>query len=423
MQFPCWRAAFAACVFSFVTIAHGAESSGMPLALADAVRSALEHRPELAAFSYSLREGEARAALAAQRPAPEVDFLLEDALGTGAHSGLKSAQATLQLSQVIELGDKRAGRTAVAMAGLRSLDSARALSQLDVVAEVARRYVEVVRGQTRHELAREAVRLAEQTQEQVQARVEAARSPLAEGERAAAALVDAQVGLEDTEHDLQIARRYLAAAMGAREAQFGAATGDLALLPPIAPLDQLLSDLEQSPALLQFADETRVREAELRLAQMQQRANLRASFGVRRLEQSNDVALIAGISVPLFQSRRAQPQIDASRAQLARVQTDRDAAFLRLQSELYGQYLQLGHAQELAATLQRDLIPRLVRALDLTKQAYERGRYGYQDLLVAQRELLAARARLVETFADYQLLRIEIERLTASSLEATGVNP
>ena len=423
MQRPWWCAAFAACVLFFMACARGAESPGVPLALADAVRSALEHRPELAAFAFSLREGEARAALAAQRPAPEVDVLLEDMLGTGTHSGVKSAQATLQLSQVIELGDKRAGHTAVAMAGLHSLNSARSLSQLDVVAEVARRYVEVVRGQTRHELAAEAVRLAEETREQVQARVEAARSPLAEGERAAAALVDAQVSLEDTEHELQIARRYLAAAMGEREAQFGAATGDLTLLPPVAPLEQLLSDLEQSPALLQFADETRVREAELRLAQLQQRANLRAILGVRRLEQSNDFALVAGISAPLFQSRRAQPQIDVSRAQLARLQTDRDAAFLRLQSELYAQYLQLGHAQELAAKLQRDLIPRLARALDLTTQAYERGRYGYQDLLVAQRELLAARARLVETFADYQLLRIEIERLTASSLEATGVNP
>jgi outer membrane protein, heavy metal efflux system len=105
------------------------------------------------------------------------------------------------------------------------------------------------------------------------------------------------------------------------------------------------------------------------------------------------------------------------------VQTDRDAAFLRLQSELYAQYLQLGHSQELAATLQRELIPRLERALELTTQAYERGRYGYQDLLFAQRELLTARSRLVETFADYQLLRIEIERLTASSLETPGVNP
>jgi len=423
MQLPWWRAAFAACVLSFMACARGGESTGTPLTLANAVRSALDRRPELAAFAFSLREREARAALAAQRPAPEVDFLLEDVLGTGTHSGVNAAQATLQLSQVIELGDKRAGRVAVAQAGLRSLDSARSLSQLDVVAEVARRYVEVVRGQSRHLLAQDVVRIAQQTREQVQARVAVARSPLAEGERAAAALVDAQVGLDDTEHDLKIARRYLAATMGASEAQFGEATGALSVLPPVAPLDQLLAELEQSPELMQFADEMRVREAEFRLAQLQQRANLRASLGVRRLEQSNDFALIAGVSMPLFQARRAQPQIEASRAQLARVQTDRDAAFLRLQSELYAQYLQLGHAQELAATLQRELIPRLERALDLTTQAYERGRYGYQDLLVAQRELLAARARLVETFADYQLLRIEIERLTASSLEASGVNP
>lgn len=423
MRFPWWRAALAACGFSFILCANGAESAGTPLALSDAIRQALDRRPELAAFAFKLREREARAALAGQRPTPELEFLLEDALGTGGHSGFQAAQATLQLSQVIELGDKRAGRIGVAEANLKALDTARAIDQLDVVAEVARRFVEVVRGQARHELALEAVRLAEQTQADVQERVTAARVPLAEGARAAAATVDAKVGLEDTEHDLEIARRYLAAAMGAREARFGEATGELSTLPAVASLEDLLARLEQSPALLQFADETRVREAEVRLAQLQQRANLRASFGVRRLEQSNDMALVAGISIPLFSSRRAQPQIEVNRARLEQVRTDRETAFLRLQSELYAQYLQLGHSRELAAILQQELIPQLQNALDLTTQAYDRGRYSYQELLSAQRELLAARGRLLETFADYQLLRIEIERLSASSLDAIGVTP
>lgn len=423
MRLPWWRAAFTACSLSFILCAHGAESGGAPLALPDAIRQALGKRPELAAFAFTLREREADATLAAQRPAPELDFVLEDVLGTGGHSGFKAAQATLQLSQVIELGDKRGGRMAVAEANLKSLDTSRAIGQLDVVAEVGRRFVEVVRGQARHQLALEALRLAEQTQANVQQRVTAARVPLAEGARAAAATVDARVGLEDTEHDLEIARRYLAAAMGAREATFGEATGDLSILPAVAPLEELLARLEQAPSLLQFADETRIREAEFRLAQLQQRANLRAFLGARRLEQANDFALVAGVSIPLFSGRLAQPGIEASRARLERVQTDRETAYVRLQSELYAQYLQLGHSRELAGMLQRDLIPQLTTALELTSEAYERGRYSFQELLAAQRELLAARSRLLETFADYQLLRIEIERLSASSLDTTGVIP
>jgi len=419
MRLSRWHAVWAACGMSFLACAQGGESSDQALTLPDAIRQALEKRPELAAFVFTLREQGAGAALAAQRPPLELDFLLEDALGTADYSGLKAAQSTLQLSQVIELGDKSSGRVAVADAQRKSIDTSRAIGQLDVVAEVARRFVEVVRDQARHELALQALQLAEQTHDTVVERVSAARVPVAEGARAAAVVVDARMNLEGTEHDLEIARRYLAAAMGEREARFGEARGDLATLPAVAPLEQLLADLEKSPDLLQFADETRVREAEVRLAQLQQRANLRASVGVRRLEQSNDFALVAGISIPLFQARRAQPHVEASRARLDRIDSDREAAYLRLQSELNSGYLQLSHSRELAALLQAELIPQLESALTLTTEAYERGRYSYQELLAAQRELLAARGRLLETFADYQLLRIEIERLSAASLDAT----
>lgn len=429
MRLPGWRALLA-CSFLIMSSARGAEpephgvaSTGAPLTLSDAIGEALKHRPELAAFAFELRENSAMASLAGQKPLPELEFGLEDALGTGSYKGLRAAQATFQLSQIIELGDKRAGRLAVVDAERKSITTERAIRQLDVVAEVARRFVEVVREQERHAMAQEALALARKTQDHVRERVAAARVPVAEGARAAVAVIDAQVWLDDTDHELEIARRHLAAAMGEREARFGEAQGSLSVLDPVAPLEALLERLEESPALLQFADEKRLREAELRLAQLQQRASMRASIGLRRLEQSNDFGLMAGISIPLFQEKKVQPQIDASHARLERVQSDREAAYLRLQSEIYSHYLQLGHSKELAATLQKDLIPQLETSLSLTADAYERGRYGYQELLTAQRELLAGRGRLLETFADYQLLRIEIERLSADSLDAIGANP
>lgn len=423
MQLPWWRAVIAACGLLFTFAAVGADADAPELTLADAVRQALANRPELAAFAFRLREQEAAAAQAALRPAPELEFMLEDVLGTDGHSGFQAANATLQLSQVIELGDKRGGRLAVAEARSQSTGTARAAQQLDVVGDVARHFIEVVRGQSRLALAEEGLRLAEQTQVDVEQRVAAARVPLAEGARASAAVVEAWIALDDTVHELNIARRHLAAAMGEPEVRFGEASGDLSTLPEVAPLQELLARLEQSPDLLQFADEARVREAETRLAQLQQRANLRATLGVRRLEQSNDFALVAGISLPLFQARRAAPEVAASRARLAQVATDREAAYLRLQSGLYAQHQELGHSRELAAKLGQELIPALESALQLTTEAYERGRYSYQELLAAQRELLGARARLLETVADYQLLRIEIERLSGSSLDAIGENP
>ena len=418
------RAALAACgLLLFFPISLRAAAPAAGLTLGDAVRQSLAKRPELAAFAFETRQREAGIAAAGLRPAPQVEVLLEDAPGTGARKGFDAAQASLLLSQVIELGGKREARVAVARASGTALANDRAIAQLDIVADVGRRFIEVLRGQARHELAQEGVRIAERTLASVQQRVDAARAPEAEAARAHVALVDARLALEDTEHELEIARRYLAAAMGDREARFGQAVGDLGTMPPSAALDELLARLEQSPDLLQFADEARVRDSELRLAELRRRADVRGTLGLRRFEQGNDFALVAGVTMPLFASRHAQPQVDAARARAERIPVERESAFLRLQSELYSLYLQLGHERELSATLRQELMPRLQQALDLTAFAYERGRYSFLEWSSAQSDLLEGRRRLIESTANFHLLRVEIERLTASGIDVSGVNP
>ena len=66
-------------------------------------------------------------------------------------------------------------------------------------------------------------------------------------------------------------------------------------MPPSAALEEMLARLEQSPDLLQFADEARVRDSELRLAELRRRADVRGTLGLRRFEQGNDIALVAGV--------------------------------------------------------------------------------------------------------------------------------
>jgi cobalt-zinc-cadmium efflux system outer membrane protein len=418
------RAALAACgLYLLSAVSVQAAAPAVDLTLADALRQALAKRPELAAFAFETRARSAKVASASLRPAPQVEVLVEDAPGTGARSGFDAAQTSLLLSQVIELGGKLDARVATARASETALANERAMAQLDVVAEVGRRFIEVLRGQARHDLAQEAVQIAERTLASVEQRVNAARAPDAEGARAQVALLDAKLALEDTEHELEIARRFLAAAMGERDAGFGRATGDLSQQQPVADLDALLARLEQSPDLLRFADESRLRESEVRLAELQRRSDVRATLGVRRFEQGNDFALVAGVTVPLFAARRAQPQIEAARARAEKIPAERQTAFLHLQAELYSLYLQLGHERELSATLRQQLMPRLQQALDLTTYAYDRGRYSFLEWSTAQRDLLEGRRRLIESNANFHLLRIEIERLTASSVDASGVSP
>jgi cobalt-zinc-cadmium efflux system outer membrane protein len=403
--------------------AASAAEEGGPLTLAGAVDRALEGRPELTGFQFTQRIQDARLAEAGLKPRPEVELLLEDALGTGAHSGLESAQTSLILSQVLELGGKREGREALVEAGSARLLNEHAARQLDVVAEVARRFVVVLEGQQRYDLAAEALGVAEASQTRVDERVQASRSPPAEAARAGVQLWDARLLLEDAEHELEIAKHFLAAAMGEDEVRFGRAKGDLMTLPPVESFESLAARLPRTPDLLQFASEERVHDAEIRLAELQRRADPMLTLGARRYEQGNDVALVAGITVPLFSGRTAQPVIERAKAQRELAGSGREARRLRLQAQLFSALTQLQHELGLSRILRDELLPRLNTALEQAAYAYERGRFSYLEWTVAQRELLEGRMRLLESAGRFHVLRIEIERLTGTGLAAAGDSP
>ena len=413
-----------AAVWAVATSASAsAQADGEPLTLPAAIRRALQQQPELQAFAYRLDAENARVGEAALGPETTAELMIEDALGSGDYQGVDAAQTTLSLSRVIELGGKRAGRVAVAEAMRSRVETERAIRQLDVVADVARRFIETLHGRERLRLTREAVQLAERTREAAARRVQAGLAPVAEVARAEARIAQAALELEHTEHEYESSRRFLAAAMGEREVRFGETSGDLFALETVAPLDELVRRLESSPVLLWFADEARLREAEILLAELKRRPDIQGQLGIRRFEQGGDFALVAGFRVPLQSGRRGAFAVDAARADRARTEAERESALLKLQAQLLASYRELEHAQLEARVLRERVIPALEEALARTEYAYQRGRYSYLELTDAQQELMAARLRLSEVCANFHLLRVEIERLTGQSLESAGVTP
>jgi outer membrane protein, heavy metal efflux system len=422
MRLVSWPALAGVCALLFESTAS-AQKSSAPLTLPAALKRALMQQPALQGMAFELRAQEARIGEAGLRPVTSAELLLEDAGGTGTRQGLKAAQATLSLSHVLELGGQRDGRIAVAQAHRSQLQTEQAARQLDLAAEVARRFVDTLHERERLQIAEEGLRLSERTRASVAKRVQAALAPAAETARAEVRIAQAKLDATHAEHELQSARGFLAAAMGERAIHFGETTGDLYALEGVAALDELLKRIDSSPDFLRFADEARVRDSELRLAELKRKPDVRTQIGVRRYEEGDDIAFVAGISVPLQSSRRATHAIDIARAERARTDAEREAAFLKAQAQLLAEYRELEHARLEAGILRETIIPQLQSALEKTEYAYQRGRYSYLEWTEAQRELLDARVRLADVAAQFHALRIEIERLTGLSLEARGVTP
>lgn len=412
MRFRFRHAVLAACALHIPVPAF----ADGPLTLPAAIARASASHPELAELALETNAREAELRSASLRPAPEVDLLVEDVAGSGTREGLEAAQTTLSLSQLFELGGKRAGRQAVAEARVAQLRTDQTVRQLDVAAAIARSFVAVLTRQERVTAAHEAVDLSRRVRMAVDERVKAAAAPEAETSRAAVAGAEADLSLEDALHTLETARFELAAAMGDEAPAFDSVAGELFRLPASSSFDALMARLEASPDLARFLDEERLRDAEIRLAERRRSLDLRGTLGVRRFEEGDDTALVAGISVPLFAGRQAAPAVTAAQAQRDRVAPLRAAALLKARARLHAHYQEMEHARHVVTTLREQVLPQLDKALEQTEYAYRRGRYSYLEWSEAQRRRLEARSRLIDAASDFHLNLIEIERLTGQSL-------
>ena len=210
--------ATSACLLSLAMLApvvHARdEEAGNALSLQRAITAALQGNPALQSFEFQFRAQDARAQQAGLRPATELSLDVENFAGSGDLKGFDAAEATFALSQVIELGDKRDARIGAAQAGRSALDIERQAAQLDVLAEVTRRFIAVAQRQQQVRLASDAVGLAEKTVEASERRVNAAKSPHAELDRARIAFDRAKLDERATLADLDVARKQLAASWG-----------------------------------------------------------------------------------------------------------------------------------------------------------------------------------------------------------------
>ncbi len=393
------------------TAQSGPADANPTIVLEEALARTIEANPALIAFGYQIDAAEGRLQQSQIAPNPELGITVNDALGTGDLRDLRGAETTLTIAWVLERGVRR--RQIDASRGGVSLKTAEArIMQLDAAADTARWFLTCLAYQARLSNSADGVRLAQQTIVAVRSRVEAGRAPQAELSRAEAGLVRAELMEEDYTHELLAAYHRLSAQWGDTEPDFESVAGDLRTLPDLEPLPALLARVEQNPDLARFVSEQRVSEAEMRVAEARRRPDLRAYAGVRRVETSDDFALVGGITVPFGTRDRQVGRIAELRADIARSQGEASASRVRIETSLFVLYQELLHHVQVATTVRDDLIPLLQSALTDTRRAYDLGRSSYFELSAVQSELLEANGEQLESSVAAHELVVEIERLT-----------
>lgn len=388
------------------------------LSLDEAFRRVDQTHPELRLTGARREVLEAERDRAALRPPLVAGAEVENAFGTGEYAGLQGAELTLTLASVLERGGKLDARRAVAQSRIDALGIEREARRLDLLAEVARRYLAVVAAVQRQRIAELDISQRQRTVAGARKRLEAGASPESVVFTAQAALARAELDQARARQQLESARQHLAALWGERNPTFYVSVADPLQLPAIDDFVALSQLLENTPELAQFVSEQRVREARLQLARSEASFDIDWQVGMRRLQGSDDTAMVAGIALPLGSARRAQPGIRAAEAELAALGIELEARGLSLFSTLAEAHGRYRTAQVEVRRMQQDVIPKLTRAEAAAERAYRAGAISYLEWAQLQSEGTAARGRQLDAALDAQRALIEIQRLTGQAFVA-----
>jgi cobalt-zinc-cadmium efflux system outer membrane protein len=388
-----------------------------PLTLRDALALALTENPELAPFAWQARANEARILQAGLRHNPELGLQVEDVLGTGDFSGGQEAQITLQLSQVIELGGKRAARTEVASQARGVNKSEYELKRVEVLGDVAQRFIQVVANQHALDLALTNRQLAEDALRTVQERVTAGKGSALEERKAQVALARGELLVEGARHELNAARKKLAASWRSTQPVFERAEADLFARKPVPPFEGFASRISKSPEIVRWVSEKKLREAEIKLADARRVPNVTVGGGIRRLQGFDDQALVFGFSMPLQIFDRNQGGMAEARALLGRTEAEQKAAEVRLGIVLLGLYEEMVHDAHVMDGLQKEILPKGEDALAISREGFAQGRFSYLEVLDAQRTLFDIKQEYIRAATSYHQFLVELERLIGQPIE------
>ena len=390
---------------------HAADSAAAPsrtLSLRDALDSAMAHNPELTSARRELEATEGARQQSSAYPNPTIGLDVED-------TRRATRSTTVLLSQPIELGGKRAARISVAD---RSRDVAVAQFEAQaaqVRAAVATAYFDTLVAQERIRLAESSLSLAEGASGAAAKRVIAGKISPVDETRARVAESGVRLELLQARSEQRSALHALRAATGAPQGAFDAVSGAALELPVSMPEAELARRLATAPAIRQARRDTERFTALAEVERARGIPDLTVSVGAKRDAEAGRNMAVLGVSlpIPVFDSNRGA-QVEALR-RVDKAVADARAVALRVETHALQAHERMLTAHAEVESLQRDVLPGAQGAYDAAVKGFDLGKFGFLDVLDAQRTLLAAKGQYLRALAETHRSRIELDRLLGAS--------
>lgn len=387
------------------------------ITLRHALSLALLRNPKLLAFEWEIRIKEAQTLQTGLLPNPEFDIEVESFAGNGASKGFDGAELTFQLSQLIELGEKRSKRKRISTLEWELAGWDYEFKRLEVFTEVTKAFIDVLAAQERLALTEELISISERVFSSVVERVRAGKVSPVEEKKASVILATNRIKLEQAKRGLRVARKLLAATWGSTSPNFEKVSGRLHVVKPIPTAEHLVHRISQNPNIVRWITEIEQRKAAVELEHAERISNLTLSAGVQSFNETNDNAFVLGVSMPLPIFNRNQGGILEAQHRLAKAGEGRKASEVQILTALAKKYQELSGAFSEVTALKNDVLPGAQSAFDAANEGFRQGKFSYLDVLDAQRILFEARGQYIETLTAYHKAVADVEQLIGERID------
>jgi cobalt-zinc-cadmium efflux system outer membrane protein len=399
---------------AFVSLPTSLAAQG--LTLDTAVQTALRQNPTLRAFGHELEASDGAIRQAGLIPNPSLSLSAED-------TRKDTRTTSMTLSQTIELRGKRSARVELARRerDLAALDLA--TQRADVRATTIQAFFDVLIAQERVEVARESLEIAGSGASAVSRRVTAGKASPVEETRAKVAESTARIELRQSQADLRGALKALVAVMGAEPDSIARVDGSADAMPALSAAAVLNERLERSPALQRARMDVQRAEAAFQLERSRGVPDVTVGIGAQRAPDVGRTQPLISVSIPIpLFDRNQGAQLQALRKREA-AQAMAQAEEQRLRAEVLQAFDQLEARADEVDALRRDVLPGARTAYEAARRGFELGKFGFLDVLDAQRTWLQARGQYFSALSQAHRLSADIDRRLGSPDERGDAGP
>ncbi len=418
LQIRRWQhVVFIACTIMFCNGLHAKAALQQSITLEQALETALNNNPELAAALHTRDAAEGAKVQASTRLNPTLSAEIQD-------TKRDYRESSLAISQEIELGNKRSMRMKAARLNVDKASASITQKQANIHADVVSAFYTVLANQESLTLSQEMLKVAKLSLNAATKRVQAGKISPVEETKSRIAQSTAKIEVNHAKNQLNKSKRHLSTLLGVASINFEYAIGALHAIPVTPNLAELLSLLEKAPQTQVSQLEVSALEAMTSVERSKATPNITVSAGfVNNQELGGRNQALLGLSIPIPVFNQNIGNIQEAINQKYQAEDKLLALKNKQTTAITTQVNRLKAAKETASSLNSEILPDAKSAFNAANKGFSAGKFNFLDVLDAQRTLFHAQSQHIRALLEAHQSIAEIERILGSVITHPTSNP